>query len=142
MSINGALAKTVKRLHGGALAAVVVAAIVVVSAVGISARAWLGQPRATAAAGQGIEEVGITAKQDGFTPAQVTRAAGRFRLTVTNQSGKDGLTYRIYKPGGEEVYRGQPTGSADWSEEFDLPAGQYVFSEVNNPAWLFYITVQ
>jgi hypothetical protein len=142
MSINGALAKTVKRLHGGALAVVVVAALVVMSAAGISARAWLGQPRATVAAGQAVDEIKITAKQDGFTPAQVTRGAGRFRLTVTNQSGKDGLTYRVCKPGGEEVYRGQPTGSADWSDEFDLPTGQYVLTEVNNPAWLFYITVQ
>jgi hypothetical protein len=120
------------RVARGALALAVLLSLGVAA---IGARAYL-------APSQGVEEVRTTLGQLDFEPPEVTRDEGRFRLVVVNNSGKEGLTFRLLAAGSEEIYRGQPAGPGEWSHEFELPAGQYVLTELNNPAWLFYIKVQ
>lgn len=107
-----------------------------------SVAAFPVSPRATAAAAQTLEEVKVTLKPTGFEPAEVIRAAGPFRLRVVNASGEEGLTFRLIKATGQEVFRSAPAaGSSDWSGGLDLPAGRYVFTEVNHPEWALNISV-
>jgi hypothetical protein len=118
-----------------ARAALALAAVLSLGVAAIGARAYF-------APAQGVPEVRTTLGQLDFEPAETTRGDGPFRLVVVNNSGKEGLTFRLLAAGGEEIYRGQPAGPGEWSREFELPAGQYVLTELNNPAWLFYIKVQ
>jgi hypothetical protein len=116
--------------------ALVAASLVAASAAAISAGILLGPARE-------VDEVRVTLRSEGFDPSEVTRGVGRFRLTVTNGSGRGELTFRLVKAGGEQVHEGRMAqGAVQWSEEFDLAVGQYALTEVGNPAWLFYITVR
>jgi hypothetical protein len=116
--------------------ALAAAALVMTSAAVISAGILLGPARE-------VDEVRVTLRPEGFDPSEVTRGVGRFRLTVTNGSGRGELTFRLVKAGGEQVHEGRMAqGATQWSEEFDLAAGQYALTEVGNPAWLFYVTVR
>lgn len=45
--------------------------------------------------------------------------------------------------GGEVVREDQvAAGSSEWTGEYDLAAGDYVLSVVENPAMLYYVTAQ
>lgn len=102
----------------------------------LAAPLYLRPARASAAAPPRSEDVKVTLKASGFEPGEVMREAGTFRLTVANASGVEGLTYRVLKATGEEVFRSpQTSGAADWSGELNLPAGRYVFAVVNHPDW-------
>ena len=115
----------------------VVALLAVTVAVGASC--WRGSH----AQGQPASAAHTTLHSTGFDPAQVTCAAGHINVTVKNESGTDGLAFRMKRMGGDVVREDQvPAGSSEWTGEYDLAAGNYVLSEVNNPAWLFYLTVQ
>lgn len=107
--------------------------------VAVAASCWRGSH----AQGQQPSEARTTLHSTGFDPANVTCEAGRLKLTVVNESGTDGLTLRMKRMGGEVVRESQvPSGTSEWTEEYDLTAGNYVLSEVNNPAWLFYVIVK
>ena len=142
-----------KRLMGRtsriAMIAVVMAAL---GALGIHARPWIGQrlmPKSPVAANNPATSmvpqtgaVSTTLKSNGFQPAAVTRA-GQFTLSISNQSGVDGLSLVLKRDSGEQVRQiSMPAGTSTWSDVIDLPAGGYTLVEVNNPAWLFHITVQ
>gem|GEM_PF-6818435 len=99
--------------------------------------------RGSHAHGQTACEARTTLHSTGFDPAHVACAASHLRVTVVNESGTDGLTLRMKRMGGDVVREDQvPAGSSEWTGEYDLSAGNYVLSEVNNPAWLYYVTVQ
>lgn len=119
------------------LAALALAAVATLSAAAVCARSLMRPAQAA-------PEVRTTLGQLDFEPAEVTRGEGPFRLVVTNQSGKQGLTFRLLIVGdGTKLHESAlAEGSAEWSQEFELPAGKYVLTEASNPAWLFYVTVQ
>lgn len=89
------------------------------------------------------EEVTLTLRADGFTPAEMTRPAGRFLLTVDNRSGVEELILLLTREDGERVRELRiPPRMLDWNEMIDLPAGHYTLREANHPSWVCRITAQ
>src|SRR5437588_6709699 len=127
------MSNATRRSTRAALVVLLLAVIVAVTA------SWRGSHAQV----QPPSEARTTLHSTGFDPAHVTCAAGHIKLAVANESGTDGLTLRMKRMGGDVVREDQmPAGSSEWTGEYDLSAGNYVLSEVNNPAWLFYVTVQ
>jgi hypothetical protein len=92
---------------------------------------------------QELEEVTLLLRATGFEPAQVTRPAGRFLLSVDNRSGVEELTFEITRADGTKVREIKVLkGNVDWSEEINLIAGQYTLNEAAHPAWVCSITAQ
>lgn len=115
----------------------VIALLAVTVAVGASC--WRGSH----AQGQPAAEARTTLRTGGFDPANVTCATGRFKVTVVKESGADGITLRMKRMGGDVVREDQvPAGTSEWTGEYDLAAGNYVLSVVENPAMLYYVTAQ
>ena len=112
-----------------AAAAVVVVDVVVAAAAGAWSLRRAGEVRTT------------LGRMD-FEPPEAERSGGRFRLVVANDSGRENLTFRLLGAGGREILRGQTTGASGWARELDLPPGQYVLTEMNNPAQLFTVKVR
>ncbi len=113
-------------------------ALLVVTVV-VGASCWRGSH----AQGQPAAEARTTLRPEGFDPAKVTCAAGHLKLTVVNESGEGGLTLRMKRMGGDVVREDQVSvGSSEWAGEYDLAAGDYVLSVVENPAMLYYVTAQ
>ena len=107
--------------------------------VAVGASCWRGSH----ARGQPAAEARTTLRPEGFDPAKVTCAAGHFKVTVVNESGAGGLTLRMKRMGGDVLREDQvPAGSSEWTGEYDLAAGDYVLSVVENPAMLYYVTAQ
>ena len=134
MSITDKITKLTRRPPGRALAIALLAA-----AVAAAGSCWRGSH----AQGQPPSEVRTTLHSTGFDPAHVTCAAGHIRLTVVKGSGTDALTLRMKRMGGDVVREDQvPAGPSEWTGEYDLAAGTYVLSDVNDPARLFYVTAE
>jgi hypothetical protein len=126
--------------------------LVVISALAINARPWLGErllakssSRTNMTAIQPVVQSGMvstTLKSVGFEPASTT-IGGAFTLSISNQSGVDGLNFVVKRDSGEQVREiNVPAGTLSWSGVIDLPAGGYTMMEVNHPAWLYHITIQ
>lgn len=112
----------------------IAAVLVLFSTLTIGAHAWLRAP---------LETVSITVHATGFSPSEVTRAAGSFNLSVTNQSGAGELLLRLTRDSGELVREfSVPQGAQQGNAELELSAGGYTLTEANHPAWLFHITAQ
>lgn len=93
-----------------------------------AARPWLIQEP---------EEVVLTLNAEGFIPAEVTRDAGRFQLSVDNRSGVEELTLNLKGADGtllREMRVGR--GGSDWSELLDLAPGSYTLSEASHSNWV------
>ena len=89
------------------------------------------------------EEVILTLQAEGFTPAELTRPAGRFFLSVDNRSGVEPLTLRLNQESGELVREMHiQRGTLDWREELNLTVGGYTLTEASHPSWVCRITVQ
>jgi hypothetical protein len=128
-------------------AVLVATALLTLSALACGAHAWLAPhaaiATATLGAAQQADEMRVVLRASDFDPASVERAPGHLRLVVVNQSGRNNVTLRLKRMGGEVVRESQvPQGASEWSDEFDLQAGKYVLSDVTNPACLFYVIVQ
>ncbi len=112
----------------------VLGAVLLCSTLAIGARAWLRAP---------VETVAVVITAEGFTPSEVTCAAGSFTLSLTNQSGVEGLTLRLARDSGELVQEIAIGAQAQQSSaEVSLSAGGYTLTEASHPAWLFHITAQ
>jgi hypothetical protein len=91
----------------------------------------------------GEAEVTLTLSADGFAPAQVTRPAGRFMLSVDNRTDVKALTLRLSDAGGTVVREIKVReGALDWSEEINLAAGQYTLMEASHSQWVCQLTIQ
>jgi hypothetical protein len=88
------------------------------------------------------DEVVLTLKPEGFIPAEITRGAGRFQLSVDNRSEVEELTLHLKKADGSQLREIRVArGGGDWSEVFDLTPGSYTLSEANHSNWVCQITV-
>lgn len=86
--------------------------------------------------------VNVVVSSTGCSPSSSTQAAGQITLHVTNQTGAE-LAVQLYGSHGElirEVNISQ--GATQWSETFDLAAGNYTLIADHNPEWIFHLTVQ
>lgn len=78
----------------------------------------------------------------GFTPNEVSHAAGQVSLLVKNRSGQAEVTLRLSKAGGEIVTEVKLTEKVRaWSGSFELAAGSYTLSEAAHPDWTCRIEV-
>lgn len=105
----------------------------------------LGAPPAgvAAARGQEVEELTLTLRPEGFTPAEVTRAAGRYQLSVDNCTElKEEFAFRLSRDGGSLVREMRvERGTVDWSELIDLTAGSYTLTETRHTEWVCRLTI-
>jgi hypothetical protein len=84
----------------------------------------------------------ITIRPSGFEPSEITRPAGRFILVVNNRSWLEETDLRLEREGGNRVREVRSRrNKPDWREVVDLPPGQYVLREANNPGWACRITI-
>jgi hypothetical protein len=87
------------------------------------------------------DEVQVVLGTAGFTPAEVTHAAGAFAVAVDNQGVTGEYVLQLKGAGGAllDEIRVQK-GSVVWTVE--LAAGTYTLTVANHPDWLCQITVQ
>lgn len=102
-----------------------------------------GHPAAVPPAQAPSDWVQTTLKPSGFTPSQVSHAAGRVSLLVKNQSGLGEVTLRLSRAGGEKVTEVKLTEKVRaWSGSFELAAGTYTLSEAAHPEWSCSIVIE
>jgi len=84
-----------------------------------------------------------TLNTSGFAPAEITHAAGRFRVVVQNRSGAEQLDLRL---DGEQSSRwseqralGEIQG---WVATVELEPGTFTITEARHPEWVCRLTVQ
>lgn len=132
--------------------AITATAFIALAVLAVSARSWLApaaasEPPAPAAApvlqtNERLEAVTITIRPSGFEPSEITRSKGRFILVVNNRTWLEEIELRLEREDGgrvREVRRRR--NKPDWREVVDLPPGQYVLKEANNPGWACRITI-
>jgi hypothetical protein len=96
---------------------------------GPTAYAGLTQPESG-----NIEVELITLRAEGFEPLQITRPKGAFVLLVDDRSGREGSALTLQRVKGERL-RDLKTNrkKSEWYDLIDLPPGNYVLSDVENP---------
>jgi hypothetical protein len=99
----------------------------------------LGQPPAYQ---DPIEELSLTLTSSGFAPGELRPHGKKFLLSLDNRTDAKELVLRMSRNDGVQIREIRvPGGSGDWSELFELPAGKYMFSEVNHANWLCTIII-
>lgn len=89
-----------------------------------------------------IEELSLTLTSSGFAPAELRPHGKKFLLSLDNRTDVEELVLRMSGNDGVQIREVKvPRGSGDWSELFELPAGNYTFSEVNHGSWLCRIVI-
>ncbi|MBV8856147.1 MAG: hypothetical protein JOZ02_04220 [Acidobacteria bacterium] len=95
----------------------------------------MNAPAAPAAQAQ-ADPLITTLTATGFSPNQLSRAAGHFNLRVRNQSGLREAVLRLSNSAGEKVTEVKLTEKVrDWTAPVELAAGAYTLSEVAHPEW-------
>lgn len=136
------------------------AALLFISALAVSAHAWLGsipviagktasvakpaQPSrpATAVPQESLQAEIVTIRQTGFEPQQLTRPHGRFILMVENRSGLGDIALQLHRQTGNSLHAVHVSKEQlDWHDEINLPPGNYVLTEANHPEWVCQITI-
>jgi hypothetical protein len=81
----------------------------------------------------------VTVTPRGFEPGEIVRPQGRFILMVDNRSG---LNIQLRREAGSSHRQLRLTlRELDWSEEVDLPPGDYVLTEDDRPGWSCRISI-
>jgi len=89
-----------------------------------------------------IEELSLTLTSSGFAPAELRPHGKKFLLSLDNRTDVKELVLRMSRNDRGQIREIQvPGGSGDWSELFELEAGDYTFSEVNHANWLCTIII-
>lgn len=87
--------------------------------------------------------VNVVVSSTGCSLSSATQSAGQITLRVANQTGQPELTVQLYGGRGElirEVSIAQ--GTTEWSETFELAAGNYTLIAGRRQDWVCRITVQ
>ncbi len=78
----------------------------------------------------------------GFVSAELHPHGKKFLLSLDNRTDVKELVLRMSRTDGVQIREIRvPGGSGDWGELFELPAGNYTFSEINHANWLCTITI-
>jgi len=85
----------------------------------------------------------ITIRPEGFEPLQITRPKGAFVLLVDDRSGREGSSLSLQRLKGERL-RDLNTNrkKSEWYDLIDLPPGDYVLSDTQNPERRCQITLR
>lgn len=87
------------------------------------------------------DELSIELSTEGFTPAEVTHAAGAFAIAVDNRDVTDEYVLQLKAEGGTLLTEVRVAkGSASWTVE--LAAGRYTLMVANHPDWLCTIVIE
>jgi hypothetical protein len=89
---------------------------------------------------EGLTALVFVVRPFGFTPNDITVAAGRYLIVLQNRSGRRDLTFRIDRENGERLHEGR-SERLDWKRQFDLQPGNYIVSEISHPEWSCLIRV-
>ena len=120
-------------------------ALLLLSGLTAEARSSLSLPEAPALFGT-AEEVRVVLRSTGFAPAERTRGASSFQLTIENRSGAPDLTLRLLRVEGEQEETARdiafPSGAMEVSEAIALPAGDYRLAVLHRPAWLLRLNLR
>ena len=88
-------------------------------------------------------EVSVTLKSTGFHPSEVLIPAERFQLSLDNRTGIQELVLRMATADGTQLREMQLGGAGgDWSEMFELQAGNYILSEASHKDWVCRLKVK
>lgn len=101
-------------------------------------------PRSPAFARDDSDVVQLTVGDGGFDRAEVTRAVGKFSLTVDDRRSdkSQSLKLRLSDGSGSQLREiDVPERVADWGEELDLQPGQYTLAVVGHDGWVCRITI-
>jgi hypothetical protein len=88
-------------------------------------------------------EVAVTVTSTGVNPTSGSEAAGPVTLRVVNQTGEAELSLQLYD--GKGVLLRDITitqGQTEWSETFELEAGNYTLIAGRKAEWKYSLTVQ
>ena len=138
------------------------AALVVLTALTASVRAWLApgpgdgspilatqpepEPHSLAQRNSDKERVEaevITILPTGFNPSEITRPHGRFLILIDNRSGSEEITLRLDQRAGHRLRELRRTKEEPIARQIeDLPPGEYLLTEANNPEWVCRITIK
>jgi hypothetical protein len=91
----------------------------------------------------GMDVVAVTVTPTGVSPSSGSQSAGPITLRVVNQTGEAELSVQFYDGKGlllREVTISQ--GQTEWSETFELEAGNYTLIADRKPEWKYSLTVQ
>jgi len=91
-----------------------------------------------------LETQRITLRPTGFEPGEITRPAGRFLLAINDRSGQGDSSFVLIRSNGErmrEIRLGNTTRKHEWREVVNLPPGQYVLSDAENPERVCHIVL-
>src|SRR3569832_337501 len=85
----------------------------------------------------------ITLRPEGFEPLQITRPKGAFVLLIDDRSGREGSSLSLQRVKGERL-RDLNTNrkKSEWYDLIDLPSGDYVLSDAENPERRCQITLR
>jgi hypothetical protein len=98
---------------------------------------------ATGLSNQTSEGITTTLSPSGFSPTELTHAAGRFNLRVNNQSGLPKVMLRLSKSNGEKLTEVSLTSQARWvTAAVELAPGSYTLTVANHSDWTCQITIQ
>jgi hypothetical protein len=89
-----------------------------------------------------IEELSLTLTSSGFAPAELRPQGKKFLLSLDNRTDVKELVLRMSRNDGVQIREIRvPGGGGDWSELFELEAGNYTFSELNHANWVCTIII-
>ena len=90
----------------------------------------------------GLEIELITLRPYGFEPNEITRPKGSFVMFVEDRSGKSNSSLELQRVKGE-LLRAVNTSrmKSDWQDVINLPAGEYVLTDVSQPEAQCRITI-
>jgi len=84
----------------------------------------------------------IQLKKLGFVPMEITKPAGDYQLSVSNQSGVSEIKLSLGREHGEELHQGRlKKERLRWRQNVLLTPGTYVLSEMSHPNWLCRIVI-
>lgn len=142
MSVKGSVRKG--RLRSQQVSLVLLISIAAGALIGLRANAGLAVISQDQAK---IEAELITIRRFGFEPAEIRRPAGEFVIVIDDRSQKARdlvltlSSVRTDQPPDKLRDVDFKTGRSNWHERFNLPAGEYVLTEANNPEWRCTITL-
>lgn len=135
---------------------VIATLLLAIVSLGVGARAWLDSRREASPPGavgssasilqdtarDRMEAEVITLTPTGFEPKEISRRSGDFLLAVSNRSGLEEIVLRLDRIGGDRMQEQRMSKKRRaWQETMNLPAGQYILSEANNPDWVCRINI-
>lgn len=91
---------------------------------------------------QTVEALPLQLKRGGFVPMEITRPAGDFLFSVSNQSGVAEIDLRLGRENGARLHEARlKRERLRWRQQVRLTPGTYLLTEANHPNWVCRIVI-